>query len=250
MGNNLQKDLNKIICGDAIEELKKIPDESIDLVLTDPPYNCGKSNFKIQEKSYKRINQSWDTMNKEEYKKLIINTFLECKRVLKYGGTVLTTGMFHNAFDTHVWLRDDVRLNFRNFITWFKPNAMPIKFAYMIGLYAYSCEYINYFTKGKTKTFNYKLAKELNKGLQQRDLLVYKVYTDIKSGHPSQKPLSLWSYLIKIHSNKGDMILDPFLGSGTTAVAAKMLGRNYIGIEKSEEYCKIAEQRLSQQTLF
>ena len=234
----------QLYLGDCLDIMKQLPNENVDLILTDPPYNCGKKKFEIKEKSYKRINQEWDTYTKEDYKELMINVFRESKRILKEGGSILVTGMFQNAFDTNIWLRDEIGFIFRNFVTWFKPNAMPIKFAKQIGCYAYSCEYINYFSKGKVKTFNYDIAKELNDNKQQRDVLTFKVCQDIKTGHPSQKPIKLWEYLIKIHSNENDLILDPFIGSGTTAIACKNLNRKCIGIEKSEEYIKIASERI------
>jgi len=235
----------QLFLGNCCEIMKEIPDKSIDLILTDPPYNCGIKKFEIKEKSYKRISQAWDSYTKEEYKNLMLNIFKEGKRVLKEGGTILVTGMFQNAFDIHIWLRDELGFTFRNFITWFKNNAMPIKFAKQIGCYAYSCEYINYFTNGhKTNTFNYDEAKQLNNNKQQRDVLNFKVCQDIKSGHPSQKPLSLWRYLVKIHSKENNVVLDPFIGSGTTAVVCKELNRKCIGIEISEEYMQMAQKRL------
>ena len=238
--------INSLYQGDCLDLLKEIDSESIDMIYIDPPYNCGIKKFEIKEKSYKRISQKWDSYSKEDYKNLIMNCFKESYRVLKNGGTILVSGMFQNAFDNHLWLRDDIGFTFRNFITWFKPNAMPIKFAKQIGVYAYSCEYINYFTKGRTKTFNYDIAKSMNDNKQQRDLLTFRVCKDKKTGHPSQKPLSLMEYLIKIHSNENDLVLDYFAGSGTTLVACKKLNRNFIGIEKSSEYCEMSKIRLKE----
>lgn len=238
-----------LICGDALRILPKLEDESVDLILTDPPYNCGKKKFGIKEKSYKRISEDWDTYTKEEYKELMIAIFQEYYRTMKKGASLLITGMFHNAFDTHIWLRDELNFTFRNFITWFKSDAMPIQFAKQIGCYAYSCEYINYFIKGKrTKTFNYDLAKSLNHERQQRDLLNLKVYSDIKSkieNHPAQKPSDLWNYLIKIHSRENDLILDSFIGSGTTLKSCLELNRTCIGIEKEKKYIDMTKKRLN-----
>ncbi len=106
------------------------------------------------------------------------------------------------------------------------------------------CEYINYFSKGRVKTFNYDLAKKLNNNKQQRDLLIFKVCQDKKTGHPSQKPLALMKYLIEIHSKENDIVLDPFLGSGTTGIACKLLNRKFIGIEMNKEYLEIAVARI------
>lgn len=237
--------INKIICDDCLNILKEIPDESIDLIVTDPPYNVSnKGKFEIKEKQYKRICEEWDVFTKEEYLKFTIQWLKECNRVLKNGGAIYVTGAFHNIFDTFIIMRDEINFTFRNFITWFKPNAMPIKFAKNIGCFAYSCEYICYFSKGKVKTFNYDLLKEINGGKQMRDIIQLSISQNKKIKHPSKKPLELIELFIKASSNEGDVVLDPFIGSGTTAVACKKLNRNYIGIEKNENYYQIANERI------
>jgi len=233
-----------LYCGDCLEIMLNFPLEFFDMIYLDPPYNCGLKNFVIKEKSYKRVCEKWDSYSKEDYKNFIIAVLKNCKKIMAKGASILVSGMFQNIFDIFIWLRDEIQLDFRNFITWFKPNAMPIKFAKQIGVYAYSCEYICYFSKGRVKTFNYELAKKLNGGNQQRDLFIFKVCQDIKMGHPTQKPLNLIKYLIKIHSKENDLILDPFLGSGTTAVACEQLNRKWIGIEINPEYCEIAKKRI------
>jgi len=243
-GRYFETEKGILYCGNCLEIMPKFPEEIFQMVYIDPPYNCGKKNFEIREKSYKRICADWDAFSKEEYKEFMIRLLEECKRTMEKGASILVSGMFHNAFDIFIWLRDEVQFNFRNFITWFKPNAMPIKFAKQIGCYAYSCEYINYFSKGRVKYFNYDLAKKLNKGEQQRDLLVFKVEQNKKFNHSAQKPLNLMKYLIAIHSRRGNLILDPCLGSGTTAVACEKLDRRWIGIEINSEYCEIAKQRI------
>jgi len=235
--------LNEPILSNNFELLKKIQDKTVDLVLIDPPYNCKESNFEIKEKSYKRISEKWDSYTPKEYKELMINSFKESYRVMREGGSILVFGIFYNAFDIHIWLRDI--FTFRNFITWFKGNAMPIKFAKQIGLYSYSCEYINYFSKGKVKTFNYNLAKILNGGKQQRDLLNFPTKPDGNINHPSQKNLDLIKYLVKIHSNENDLVLDYFAGSFTTALACEELKRKWICCDENKEYVEIGKTRIN-----
>ena len=238
--SNIKDLLNTIIQGDCLEVLKTFPDKSVDLIFADEPYKISdKGKFEIKEKSYKRVNVEWD--------KAIIDRIWvdECARILKDGGAFYATGTFHNIFSLRDRFESNSSLTFRNFITWFKPNAMPFKFACLIGLYAYSCEYVLYYTKGKTKTFNYHELVNMNNGNQMRDLWIIKTRQDTKTGHPTQKPEALLSRIIQANSNKGDVVLDPFMGSGTTAIEAKRLGRHFIGIELNPEYVKIANKRLN-----
>ena len=137
---------------------------------------------------------------------------------------------------------------FRNNFVFAKTNAMPIKFAKQLGIYAYSHEYALYFTKGATKTFNYDYLKAVNSGKQFRD---FRVITNRdrdsqygKHPHPCEKPLPLFELFVHASSNKNDIVLDPFVGSGTTAVACKKLNRKFIGIDINEKYCNIARKRV------
>ena len=233
--------MNQPILSDALELVKGIDDESVDLVIIDPPYNNKIKDFKIEEKQYVRISESWDDYTDEEYYELIKSNLIEYKRVMKKGASILVFGSFYNAFDIHILMRE--LFIFRNFVTWYKSDAMPIKFAKQIGLYAYSCEYINYFSKGKVKTFNYDLAKRLNGNKQQRDVLMFSGLHE-NTGHPSTKSLKLIEYLIKIHSKEGDLVLDNFAGSFTTALACEKLRRNWICGDNKKEYVEIGKKRI------
>ena len=142
-------------------------------------------------------------------------------------------------------MRFEEFLNFRNIITWFVTNAMPIKFAKQIGLYAYSCQYILYYSKGTDTYLDYEYLKSLNNGKQHRDIFIEpsrKHNTNLK--HPTRKPDELIIKLIKAHSQKNAVVLDFFLGSGTTALCAKQLNRHFIGVENNEEYFNEALWRL------
>ena len=238
--------INKVIQGDCLEVMKDIPDNSVDLVVTDPPYNIGKRGLykEWKEKNFKSIKEKWDNISEKDFKELYVNFIKECYRVLKKGGSIFISGTFHSIFDVKQIL-DSNGFRFRNFITWFKPNAMPMSASYE-GFFAYSSEYICFYTKGnvRIKVWNYENIKKLNGGKQLRDTWILKTRTDAERLHPTQKPTSLYKILITACSNPNDVILDPFLGSGTTAVVAKMMNRRFIGIEISPEYCKIAEERL------
>lgn len=125
-------------------------------------------------------------------------------------------------------------------------NSMPVFMAKKMGAYAYSCEYINYFSKGKVAYFGYDYLKELNNGKQHRDIFIINNRPHSESvGHPTQKPLALWKPLVQAHCPPDGLVVDFFAGSGTTGVVAKETGRNYILGEASEAYCEMIERRLS-----
>ena len=241
----LKTGLYNLDCLDLIDQLD---DESVDLVLVDPPYFMGKKPFINKAKQYKRVVEDWDNQweTLEGYL-LWANTWLTRSwDKLKPGGSILITGTFHNIFD----IRNDltnIGYTFRNFVTWFKPNAMPIFMAKQMGVYAYSCEYILYFSKGKVTYFGYDYLKELNDGKQHRDIFIIPNRPHSESvGHPTQKPLKLWRPLVQAHCPDDGLVVDFFAGSGTTGVAAIETGRDYILGEASEAYCKMIEERIKE----
>ncbi len=267
---------NKIYLADAIELAKEIPSGSVDHILLDPPYYLGKKKFENKKKQYKRVSEEWDNQweSIEEYLDWCDQWLAECKRILKDGGTISIFGTFHNAFHLNVLMRE--HLDFKNFITWFKPNAMPIMMAKKMGVYAWSCEYINYFSKGPVEYFNYELLKDLNNGAQQRDFLNVFDYEDINTiwekiyyylkqavihpfidliihnnrphsesiGHPTQKPEKLVNYLLQAHTKEGDLVVDLFSGSGTVACECKKLNRKFISVEREETFYNKSVERL------
>ena len=201
--------INKVINGDYLEVMKDIPDKSIDLVLTDPPYNV---DFKYEKYNDKRF----------DYKEWCKDWFGEIQRISK--NQCISVGMVNVAMWTKIkephWI-----------ICWWKPAAMgrsPFGF----------CNWEPQLFWGKSKKTN---GCDVIRATIKPDRWL--------DGHPCPKPLEWGLKLIKLLTNKGDTILDPFLGSGTTAVAAKQLKRNFIGIEISKDYCKIANERLRVETL-
>lgn len=241
--------INKVILGDCMEVMKKIPDESIDLIITDPPYNIS-TNLKIDRsrwgKKQKRkavINfdyGEWDKMSEDDFEKFTLKWYAECKRVLKKGGSIYIffTKELISLFHLH-W---SGLIKTKNIISWIKSNPLP---AFNRTNYRSAVEFIYFGQKeGAKAVFNFGQQKDM-KNWFEYPLVQGKERTK----HPTQKPLGLIQKFIKVSSNQDNIILDPFLGSGTTAVAAQQLGRNFIGIEINSEYCEIAKQRLRQQVL-
>ena len=243
---------NKIINGDSLEELKKIPRETFDLIFADPPYNLQlKSELTRPDRSkVSAVNDKWDQFkNFKKYDDFTYEWLSECKRILKKDGAIWVIGSYHNIFrvgsaiqNLGFWILNDVIWNKNNPM----PNFRGTRFtnAHETLIWASKTEKSKY-------TFNYQSLKCLNDDLQMRsnwDLPICngseRLKKDGKKIHSTQKPEALLHRILLATSNKNDLILDPFLGSGTTATVAKKLGRNYFGIEKEKNYFKAAEQRI------
>ena len=243
---------NKIINGDSLEELKKIPRETFDLIFADPPYNLQlKSELTRPDRSkVSAVNDKWDQFeNFKKYDDFTYGWLSECKRILKKDGAIWVIGSYHNIFrvgtaiqNLGFWILNDVIWNKNNPM----PNFRGTRFtnAHETLIWASKSEKSKY-------TFNYQSLKCLNDDLQMRsnwDLPICngseRLKKDGKKIHSTQKPEALLHRILLATSNKNDLILDPFLGSGTTATVAKKLGRNYFGIEKEKNYFKAAEQRI------
>ena len=211
--------LNHIYCDDCLQIMKDFPDESVDLVLTDPPYNV--KNIGPHQKIYSK---GLMQLPIREYINFCQKWFREAKRIGK--NIVFTPGISNLCYYPQpFWV-----------VCWHKPAA--VSFNRMGGFNAWEPIFIyGKPAKGKRLGQDYILCNTLNfkKGPER--------------GHPCPKPLDLWRWLVDKFSKPNDIILDPFLGSGTTAVACKELHRNYIGIEINPEYIKIVEKRLAQGVL-
>ncbi len=243
---------NKIINGDSLKELRKIPDETFDLIFSDPPYNLQLKNELIRPDRSKvdAVNDKWDQFeNFKKYDEFTYQWLSECKRILKKNGSIWVIGSYHNIFrvgtaiqNLGFWILNDVIWNKNNPM----PNFRGTRFtnAHETLIWASKNEKSKY-------TFNYQSLKCLNDDLQMRsnwNLPICNGAERLKKNgkklHSTQKPEALLHRVLLASSNKDDMILDPFLGSGTTATVAKKLGRNYYGIEKEKSYFKAAEERL------
>ncbi len=243
---------NKIINGDSLEELKKIPRETFDLIFADPPYNLQlKGELTRPDRSkVSAVNDKWDQFeNFKKYDEFTYEWLNECKRILKKDGAIWVIGSYHNIFrvgtaiqNLGFWILNDVIWNKNNPM----PNFRGTRFtnAHETLIWASKSEKSKY-------TFNYQSLKCLNDDLQMRSNWSLPICSGSerlkKNGkkiHSTQKPESLLHRILLATSNKNDLILDPFLGSGTSAAVAKKLGRNYFGIEKEKNYFKAAEERL------
>ena len=243
-------EINKVHCMDCLEGLKKIPDASIDLIVTDPPYYIENLKEDLKEQTIRRSSRNsifhaeWDSSfkNVDEYKSFIIKLLLEFKRVLKPKGQVYMFFSYHHVPWATIYLEEEFR--FYKPLVWYKPDTM------CIFPNQYGCNYENilwFRNKGKGGVV------KLHIGCKQRDVFVCNStnakYRKECGFHPTPKPKELVKTYIKNGSDEGDIILDPFMGSGTTAVACKETKRKFIGFEINPDYIKISDKRLSQQQL-
>ena len=231
----MQKYLNKILAGDCLEIMRGIPDASVDAVFADPPYNL-QLGSKTLYRPEDQFTRAW---------------LAECKRVLKPTGAMWTIGSYHNIFRVGSILQD---LGFwiLNDIVWVKTNPMP---NFRGTRFTNAHETLIWATPTKTGkyTFNYETMKKLNGGKQMRSDWDINIClgeerlkgADGKSLHNTQKPLDLLHRVILASTKPGDIILDPFVGSGTTAAAARALGRQFIGIDQDETYVCAARSRVA-----
>lgn len=234
----------KLLNGDCLSALKGIQDNSIDLIVTDPPYNLG--NFMIDratnlEKMRDNFfaTAGWDNMDFDSWTKSMDSFFAESARVIKAGGSMIVF-MAIIKVETVVKLAQKHGFYYKTTGIWHKTNPMPRnKDLHFIN----STETWIYFTyKKRTGVFN-------NDGATIHDFYESSVtpMSEKKLGkHPTQKPVALMKWFITLLSNPGDVVLDPFMGSGTTGVAAKMSGRDFIGIELDETYFELAKKRIEE----
>jgi len=210
--------INKVICGDCLEVMKYIPDKSVDLVLTDPPYGI----------AYQQKNKP---VMIGDYGNVLGLVLPEFYRVLKDEGAVYIFTSFKMLSD---WLyKFQSFFKMHNLLIWDKKKNSGLQ---MGSNYGFRYEMIFYGSKGLHKLNGY--ADDI--------IQIDKVK---RRTHPTEKPIELLERIIKLSSKENEVVLDPFLGSGTSAVACKKLKRNFIGIEINPEYCKIAEERLKQKPL-
>ena len=244
---------NKIVNGNCIEELKKIPEKSFDLIFADPPYNLqlGENLERPDNSKVSSVNDLWDKFKDfESYDKFSNRWLEECKRVLKDNGSIWVIGSYHNIFRLGYHLQN-LEFWILNDVIWRKNNPMP---NFRGARFTNAHETLIWASKNKKSkyTFNYQSLKCLNDDLQMRsDWLLpicngkERLRKKGKKIHSTQKPESLLHRIILATTNKGDYILDPFLGTGTTAVVAKKLGREFYGIEKNKKYFVESKKRIN-----
>ena len=251
----MKKDV--IYHGDCIEQLRKLPDESVDLVFADPPYNLQLSGAlrRPDQSMVDAVDDEWDQFDSfAAYDRMCHAWLRECQRILKPDGAIWVIGSYHNIFRLGVQLQD---LGFwlLNDIVWRKTNPMPnfrgrrFTNAHETLIWASKSEKSKY-------TFNYEAMKALNEDLQMRSDWTLPLCTGAerlkdsagRKAHPTQKPENLLARVILSSTQRGDVVLDPFFGTGTTGAVAKKLGRHFIGIEQDKAYVKIATDRIAEVT--
>ena len=249
----MTKYFNKLVNGNSLEILKKIPDKTFDLVFADPPYNMqiGEKLKRPDNSKVNGVNDKWDQfLNFKHYDDFCKSWLKECKRILKDNGTIWVIGTYHNIFRLGYHLQN---LNYwiLNDVIWRKNNPMP---NFKGTRFTNAHETLIWASKNKKSkyTFNYQSLKCLNDDLQMRSDWMLPICNgkerlkkDGKKVHSTQKHEALIHRIILATTNKGDLIFDPFLGTGTTAVVAKKLGRQYFGIEKDKKYFLAAYQRIN-----
>ena len=246
--------LNTILAGDCIEVMNGLPEASVDLIFADPPYNLQLRGdlHRPDNSQVDAVDDAWDQFASfEVYDRFTREWLAAARRLLKPTGAIWVIGSYHNIFrvgaalqDSGFWILNDV--------IWRKSNPMP---NFRGKRFTNAHETMIWASKeeGAKYTFNYEALKSLNEGIQMRSDWVLPLCTGHErlkdengdKAHPTQKPEGLLHRVLVGATNPGDVVLDPFFGTGTTGAVAKMLGRDYIGIEREESYRKVAEKRLA-----
>ena len=241
-----------LIKKDSLKAMKKMTEHSIDMIFADPPYFISGEGITCQSGRMTSVKKGkWDekisVADKHKFNKKWIK---ECKRILKDNGTIWISGTMHNIYSIGLALEEE-GFKIINNITWKKTNPPP---NISCRAFTHSTETILWAKKDLKKakhTFNYTYMKELNKGKQMKDVWETSLVkpSEKKNGkHPTQKPKALLEKIILASTNEGDIILDPFSGSGTAGVVANLLNRKYIGIEKEKEYLDLSIRRIENES--
>jgi modification methylase len=251
-------DASRIILGECVAEMAKLPDRSVDLVFADPPYNLqlGGELLRPDNSRVDAVDDDWDRFASfEAYDRFTRDWLREARRVLKDEGALWVIGSYHNIFrvgtalqDAGFWILNDV--------VWRKSNPMP---NFKGTRFANAHETLIWAAKSRGArryTFNYDAMKLANDDLQMRSDWTMPLATgderlkdaDGAKAHPTQKPEALLHRVILATTKPGDVILDPFFGTGTTGSVAKRLGRQFIGIEQNPGYVSLARARIDQVT--
>jgi modification methylase len=245
--------LDQVIEGDSVAVMNALPERSVDLIFADPPYNLmlGGELFRPDNSRVDGVDEEWDRFEGfEAYDRFTRNWLKAARRVLKDDGAIWVIGSYHNIFRVGALLQD---LGFwvLNDVVWRKTNPMP---NFRGKRFTNAHETLIWCAKDQKSryTFNYDSMKALNDDLQMRSDWTLPLCTgserlkiDGAKAHPTQKPESLLYRVLMASSRPGDVVLDPFFGTGTTGAAARRLGRHFIGIERDRDYANLARARLA-----
>jgi site-specific DNA-methyltransferase (adenine-specific) len=246
--------LNQVVAGDCIEVLSRWPERSVDLVFADPPYNLQLQGdlLRPNQSVVDAVTDDWDRFaSLAEYDEFTRRWLSACRRVLKDDGTIWVIGSYHNIFrvgtilmDLGYWILNDV--------IWHKTNPMP---NFRGARFTNATETLIWAQKSpssRRRTFNYHALKNLNGGKQMQNVWrlpvcrgAERLTVDGRKAHSTQKPEALLYRVIVASSEPGDVVLDPFFGTGTTGAVAKRLRRGYVGVELDPAYVEIARTRLA-----
>lgn len=247
--------LNTILKGDCVAALETLPDKSVDVIFADPPYNLQLEGelFRPDQSKVDAVDDHWDQFDSfAAYDAFTRAWLLAARRVLKPNGTIWVIGSYHNIFRVGASLQD---LGFwiLNDVVWRKTNPMPnfrgrrFQNAHETMIWASRDQ------KAKGYTFNYDALKASNDDVQMRSDWLFPICTGAErlkndNGeklHPTQKPEALLARVMLASTRPGDVVLDPFFGSGTTGAVAKRLGRNFVGVEREQAYIDAANERIA-----
>jgi modification methylase len=249
-----QSPIDRVLVGECVETLNKLPANSVDLVFADPPYNLQLQNElkRPDDSKVDAVDDAWDKFASfEAYDRFTREWLAACRRVMKPDATLWVIGSYHNIFRVGTILQD---LDFwiLNDVVWRKSNPMP---NFRGRRFTNAHETLIWAAREQAGryTFNYEALKAGNEDVQMRSDWTLALCTGeerLKDGtgkklHPTQKPEALLSRVIVASSKPGDVVLDPFFGTGTTGAAAKRLGRHFIGIEREETYAARARARIA-----
>jgi modification methylase len=244
---------NRVLVGDCLQELAKLPAGSVDLVFADPPYNLQLDGELLRPNNTRvdGVDEDWDKFASfAEYDRFSRAWLGECRRLLKPDGAIWVIGSYHNIFRLGVALQD---LGFwiQNDIIWRKTNPMP---NFRGRRFTNAHETLVWAVRdAKSRaTFNYEAMKANNDDLQMRSDWLFPICSgperlkdaDGRKAHPTQKPEALVHRVLLASSNPGDLVLDPFFGTGTTGAVARRLGRRWLGIERDPAYAVAARDRI------
>ena len=246
-------ELDKILQGDCIAEMARLPDKCVDMIFADPPYNLqlGGDLVRPEGSRVDAVDDEWDKFDSlSAYDDFTREWLHEARRILKDDGTIWVIGSYHNIYrvgsllqDAEFWILND--------IVWRKSNPMP---NFRGTRFTNAHETLIWCAKDEKAryTFNYRAMKALNEDLQMRSDWVLPICSgaervkgeDGAKAHPTQKPEALLYRILLACTKPGDVVLDPFFGTGTTGAVARRLGRHWIGIERESSYVKVAMERI------
>ncbi|MCO5083265.1 MAG: site-specific DNA-methyltransferase [Rhizobiaceae bacterium] len=247
--------LDAIVKGDCVSALEKLPEKSIDVVFADPPYNLQLAGdlHRPDQSKVDAVDDHWDQFDSfAAYDAFTRAWLLAARRVLKPNGTIWVIGSYHNIFRVGA-LMQDLGFWILNDVVWRKTNPMPNFRGRRFQNAHETMIWASRDRDAKGYTFNYDAMKAANDDVQMRSDWLFPICTGAerlrdRNGdklHPTQKPEALLARVMLASSKPGDVILDPFFGSGTTGAVARRLGRHFVGVEREQAYIDAASERIA-----